>query len=135
MKTNAEMNLENLKKLIADCGGLKQFSKKINKSDSQVSQWTSQSKNSKTHKPRNIGAESCRLIESVFELEVGWMDHDHSAARPWPFKLVAREVFDKLPDSEKIAIDESMLARCKDQKIVPRSPTPTSDAPSPKTAA
>ena len=75
------------------------------------------------------------MIEKTFDLEVGWMDHDHSIVRPWPFKLVTRDLFEQLPESERKAIDESMLARCRDQGIVPRPPLPSSETSSPKRAA
>lgn len=79
MKTIDAIRTENLIRLVKDKGGLVAFSEKIEREQSQVSQWINNSINSGTGKPRVISTKSCRRIEEVFSLATGWFDVDHSS--------------------------------------------------------
>ena len=79
MKTIDTIRTENLIRLVKDKGGLVAFSEKIEREQSQVSQWINNSINSGTGKPRVISSKSCRRIEEIFSLTAGWFDVDHSS--------------------------------------------------------
>jgi len=78
MKTIEEIRKENLENLIKAEGSVIGLSKKIGKSESQISQWRNNSPNSGTGKGRNIGPGSCPQIEKELGLPKAWMDTDHS---------------------------------------------------------
>ena len=78
MKTIEEIRRANIRALIARAGGNAAFSIRIGKLPAQVSQWANASADSLTGRPRSIGSDTCRHIEAVFDLECGWLDHDHS---------------------------------------------------------
>lgn len=79
MKLIDEIRRENLAKLRADLGGLGSLAEKLERSDSQVSQWINASENSGTGKPRGMRSETARYIERLCGKSVGWMDTDHSS--------------------------------------------------------
>jgi hypothetical protein len=76
MKTIDEIHRANMALLVAE-HGVTGMAERLNKSNSQVSQWLNGSKNSGTGKPRGISAGSCRTIEAAFGKPQGWMDADH----------------------------------------------------------
>ena len=76
MKTIDEIHRANMALLVAEYG-VTGMAEKLNKSNSQVSQWLNGSKNSGTGKPRGISSGSCRTIEAAFGKPQGWMDADH----------------------------------------------------------
>ncbi len=78
MKTIEEIRKENLENLIKTEGSVIGLSKRIGKSESQISQWRNNSTNSGTGKGRNIGPGSCRQIEKELGLPKAWMDTDHN---------------------------------------------------------
>lgn len=103
MKTTDEIRLAKLKELIAKHGGLKRFCAEYGRSEAQVSQWTTQSANSKTGKPRNIGTASCRSIEKHFGLPSGWFDVPDGMN--WPFKTISAASYDLLSHEQKDKIE------------------------------
>lgn len=58
-------------------GGQVEFADKTGKNASQVSQWVNRSPDSKTGRPRSMGSDSARSIESALGLAKGWMDTVH----------------------------------------------------------
>lgn len=78
MKTCKEIRHQNLLTLIEKSGTIQAFADKLGKSHAQISQIKNKSANSSTGKVRGIGDEQAREIEKKLDLEIGWMDHDHS---------------------------------------------------------
>lgn len=79
MKLIDDLRRENLTYLRKELGGLKQLSEKLEREDSQVSQWILGSKNSGTGKPRGMRSDTARFIELKCEKPEGWLDQDHSS--------------------------------------------------------
>jgi len=69
MKTSREIRYENARSLATD--GPAKFAEKIGMSGQQANQIIG------PNPKRNIGDNQARLIEDVFDLEVGWLDHEH----------------------------------------------------------
>lgn len=78
MKLIDDLRRENLSILRREFGGLKQLSEKLDREDSQVSQWILGSKNSGTGKPRGMRSDTARFIELKCGKTEGWLDQDHS---------------------------------------------------------
>lgn len=79
---NAEqIRTENIRALIDQYGGNKEFCEAIGKKKSQVSQWANNSKASTTGKPITISPRSCRYIEKKLGLPENWMDVSHRSER------------------------------------------------------
>lgn len=78
MKSIEEIRTENLNRLIEQCGSVKNFAEKIERSTTQVSQWKKNHPDSRTGKPRVPNSGSCRMIETKFNLPTGWMDIDQN---------------------------------------------------------
>lgn len=74
MKTTDEVRRENLALLVDAAGGPTSFAARIDRSQSQVSQWLNASPDSKSGKPRTISSSSCRYIERAIGKPDGWMD-------------------------------------------------------------
>ena len=77
MKPVEEIRRTNLNLLIEEFGGLTSFCNRIERSDSQVSQWATGAINSGTGKKRNISPSSCRYIEEKTNKPKNWMDYAH----------------------------------------------------------
>ena len=99
MKTAEEIRTENLKRLIQLHGGSGKFAEIIGKDPVQISQWARNAPDSKMKRPRVISSDSCRHIERVLNLEIGWMDHDHELSDPQI--NIAIQLLQALPKSEK----------------------------------
>ncbi len=78
MKPIDEIRRENIAALEAECGGLSKLSARLERSDSQVSQWKLGSINSGTGKQRGMSTKTARYIEGKMGKQLGWMDADHS---------------------------------------------------------
>lgn len=78
MKTIDEIRQINLAALVTEVGGTGALANLIERSQSQVSQWVTQSKHSVTGKPRVISSSSARYIEGKCNKPAGWLDKDHS---------------------------------------------------------
>lgn len=76
--TVAEMRRANLKTLVDSAGGQAAVAARLDVTPAQINQWIKASPDSKTGKPRTIGDDSARRLETLFERPPGWMDHDHS---------------------------------------------------------
>lgn len=84
MKLIDDLRRENLTKLRLEFGGLKVLSEKLERDDSQVSQWILGSKNSGTGKPRGMRSDTARYIELKCGKPEGWLDHDHTDSTASP---------------------------------------------------
>lgn len=73
-----QIRTQNVRKLINDYG-YETLVAKTGRSQSQISQWATNAKNSRTQKPSNISRASCRMLEKALRLPEGWMDIDHSS--------------------------------------------------------
>lgn len=91
--------------------------------DGTLSQIANKAPNSRTGKPRQMGDEQARELETAFDKPEGWFDRDpdfddllnqHTlliAAEKtgvydtWPFQSVSRERFMRLPEEEKRRIE------------------------------
>jgi phage repressor protein C with HTH and peptisase S24 domain len=81
MKMIDEIRRDNLDLLRQELGSLTALAAKLQKDDSQVSQWLQGSKNSGTGKPRGMLAETARYIERCAVKHQGWLDVDHSKSQ------------------------------------------------------
>jgi hypothetical protein len=77
MKLIDDLLRDNLATLRTELGGLKQLAEKLERDDSQVSQWLNGLKNSGTGKPRGMRSDTARYIESKCGKTEGWLDIDH----------------------------------------------------------
>ena len=84
MEPIEEIRRTNLLLLISRYDGQRKLADAIRKAPSQVSQWVSRSAHSKTGKPRSIGSQIAREIETVLGLPSGWMDAAHGLMEPTP---------------------------------------------------
>lgn len=78
MATVDEIRRANLALLAGELGGVRALSARLNKSESQVSQWVNASKDFKSGKPRGMRSASCREIEAALGKPTGWMDEHHA---------------------------------------------------------
>lgn len=85
------------------------MAKKLEVSESQVSQIRGRMKHSKTGEPREIGDKMARRIEAAFELERGWLDNVHADAPDWPLPSVDPERWARLPEEVRKEVDSFAL--------------------------
>ena len=76
MKTIEEIRRENLKK-VCKLHKQKVVADKIDSDPSYLSQVINKTIKKETGKPKELGSETARKIETEFDLEYGWMDNDH----------------------------------------------------------
>lgn len=74
MPTVEETRRANLISLVDQAGGVAKAAQILNRSSSQISQWTNALPDSKTGLPRNISGKSARYIEQCFDKPQGWLD-------------------------------------------------------------
>lgn len=89
--TNAEIRLENARRLASDCGGLTSFAKRMEMSSSQVSQIIGENPS------KNIGKNIARRIEAAFNKESGWLDRLHIGPTA-EAAAAAAELFEKVAE-------------------------------------
>jgi len=125
MKTIDETRRINLQTLIAEFGGVGALAERVgHKNNTQISQWRNASVDQKTGKPRVISSESARLLESVCNKPLGWMDNLHGLPNTQPAPPLSRvplinwvqaghwtDVVDTLPPGEGDRIETSYRAR------------------------
>lgn len=115
MKLIDDLRRENLTQLRRELGGLKQLSEKLEREDSQVSQWILGSKNSGTGKPRGMRSETARFIELKCAKPEGWLDQDHGVE-------INQSVIDKPSDISQHQVktlteSEAVLAALRDWRM------------------
>ncbi len=80
MRSIDDIRRSNIRRLEQEYGSLKALADKIERSESQVSQWKNGAVNSGTGKPRGMRSETARFIELATERQEGWLDRDHDAS-------------------------------------------------------
>ncbi|MGA4409259.1 helix-turn-helix transcriptional regulator [Ralstonia nicotianae] len=91
MKTIDEIRLDNLLLAISRAGTATALAEKSGLSAAYISQIKNRQPDSKTGKPKNMGDDAARKIESGLGEMRGWMDVDHSTtAQPFPVKTKDR---------------------------------------------
>jgi len=107
----------NLALLAKEAGGVGRLAERLERDQSQVSQWLNASKNSATGTPRGMRAGTCRFIEEKMGKPEGWLDINHSddAADPagWPFPRLPKAEFDRLTEGQKEAIEDWVISQVK----------------------
>jgi hypothetical protein len=78
MKLIDDLRRENLAILREECGSVAALAKRLERSESQISQWLLGSIRSKTGKPSNMKSATARWIEEQTGKPLGWMDVDHA---------------------------------------------------------
>lgn len=77
MKFVDDIRRENLTALAKKLGGIAALAKKLDRTESQVSQWVRGATHSKTGKRRGMKGETARWIEVTADLPLGWLDQEH----------------------------------------------------------
>lgn len=84
MKLIDDIRRENIARLVDEAGSLKGLADRLQRQDSQVSQWLHGSAHSVTGKPRGMRSETARMIEKTMNKPVGWLDIDHTQQQGMP---------------------------------------------------
>lgn len=80
MKSIDQIRRENLVKLREEAGSQRALAAKLERDESQVSQWSLGSTHSATGKQRGMRTETARYIEAKMDKAPGWLDMDHEVA-------------------------------------------------------
>lgn len=80
MKMIDDIRRENIATLVTDFGGVLQLANRLERSESQVSQWLNGSAHSATGRRRGMRPETARYIEEKCNKVPGWLDIDHNQA-------------------------------------------------------
>lgn len=75
-----DIRRENLAALAEEVGGAAVLSRRLDREESQVSQWIRGAKHSVTGKRRGMKSETARWIETTTGKPLGWLDIQHEAA-------------------------------------------------------
>lgn len=75
-----DIRRENMAALVEEFHGVANLATRLERSESQVSQWLNGSAHSVTGKRRGMRADTARYIEKKCGKEEGWLDKDHSAS-------------------------------------------------------
>lgn len=81
MKMIDDIRRENMAKLVEEFDSVTALSARLERSESQVSQWLNGSIHSETGKRRGMRADTARYIESKCGKKPGWLDIDHSVSQ------------------------------------------------------
>jgi len=130
MKTVEETRVARLRMLIAEVGSTAALNRlaERNERDSTLSQILNGALGSKTGKPKTMGSDLARTLESATGKPRGWMDTDPKLQGSWPFPSLAIERFEALPERWKGRAEERLLAVVEEWEREQNSP-PT-DRPS-----
>lgn len=130
MKTVEETRVARLRMLIAEVGSTAALNRlaERNERDSTLSQILNGALGSKTGKPKTMGSDLARTLESATGKPRGWMDTDPELQGSWPFPSLPIERFEALPERWKGRAEERLLAVVEDWEREQKSP-PT-DRPS-----
>lgn len=88
MKLIDDIRRDNLAALAKEFGGVAGLSRKLERSESQISQWIRGAAHSKTGKQRGMRAITARWVEQITEKPTGWLDINHEDS---PAALKAEE--------------------------------------------
>lgn len=77
MKLIDDIRADNVRLLAAEHGGVTGLASKLERSESQISQWTNRSKNHGTGKPRGMRSSTARWLEDKCGKPEGWLDIEH----------------------------------------------------------
>lgn len=97
-KTNAEIRLENARRLASEVGQPADFARRLGMSDSQMGQLIGR------NPVRNIGPRIARRMEEVCGKPEGWLDVEHHAVEPGSLRDLqlqeARRILEGMSDSD-----------------------------------
>lgn len=115
MKAASDIRLENLEMLVNETGTADALAERSGLSPVYLSQIRSRAIDRKTGKPRNLGSQAARKLETGTGKPEGWMDQQHgglaqTAANDWPFAAITPERYQQLPDRLKGVIEGRALA-------------------------
>lgn len=107
----------NLALLAKEAGGVGRLAERLERDQSQISQWLNASKNSATGTPRGMRAGTCRFIEEKMGKPEGWLDVNHAdvgtTSGDWPFSRLSKTDFDRLTPGQKEAIEDWVISQVK----------------------
>lgn len=109
-----DLRRANLALLAKEAGGVGRLAERLDRDQSQVSQWLNASKNSATGTPRGMRAATCRFIEEKMGKPEGWLDLDHSTPHDdmgWPFPRLPRSAFESLTAGQREAIEDWVISQ------------------------
>jgi len=124
MKSNNEIRLENLHRLIKEAGTQEQLSEVSGVSRIYLNQIKKQRPDPSTGKTRNVGDALARKLEKGMGKPEGWMDKDHSDADhihsatqqqfSWPFENISYEKVKNLSPRDLIRLEAGIEIAAKD---------------------
>lgn len=79
MKLIDDIRRENLAALADAYGGVAGLARKLDRSESQISQWVRGAAHSVTGRKRGMKSETARWIEATTSKPAGWLDQNHEA--------------------------------------------------------
>ncbi|CUJ98114.1 MULTISPECIES: hypothetical protein [Achromobacter] len=112
----------NLALLVKEAGGVGRLAERLERDQSQVSQWLNASKNSATGTPRGMRGATCRFIEQKMGKPEGWLDlnqGDNLDTGGWPFPRLTKADYDQLTPVQKEAIEDWVINQVRAFKSVP----------------
>ncbi|RSE90330.1 hypothetical protein [Achromobacter aegrifaciens] len=102
----------NLALLVKEAGGVGRLAERLERDQSQVSQWLNASKNSATGTPRGMRGATCRFIEQKMGKPEGWLDLNQGETADtgdWPFPRIPKADYDQLTAVQKEAIEDWVI--------------------------
>ena len=108
MLTIDEIRRNNLKTLVAQCGGITNLNRKLGRLeiDSTLNQIANAAPDSKTRNPKGMGSRMARTIETSLGLPRGYMDNTQDST--WPFQKIAKERLEKLSAHQLQVVEETL---------------------------
>lgn len=112
----------NLALLVKEAGGVGRLAERLERDQSQVSQWLNASRNSATGTPRGMRSATCRFIEQKMGKPEGWLDLNQGEAvssGDWPFPRLTKAAYDQLTPAQKDAIEDWVINQVKAFGAIP----------------
>lgn len=101
MKRIGQIRRDNLELLIDEVSGVRSFCDITGKSESQLSQWSNASVDSKSGKPRVMSNDIAYFLEEKFDKPIGWMDNPAYISNDDDYRAISRS---DIVDADSIRI-------------------------------
>lgn len=111
VKTNDEIRLENLLRLIVEAGSEDALAAKYDCTVAFIKQIAKGYKDSKSGSPKRVGDSAARQLENCMEKERGWMDHEHNKDAGTTLMELLRETDQDLAETVRLALETDSTGR------------------------